>query len=157
MVLESKNALLDLILPFTILAFITLIYVINKQSKQFVKFFHVIVIPLVGVLTAKKTISQDIDQHYINESFASWLVLMIFGGFSSSMQWYQSVAINVLCFFGYIAIVVNQYGLKGIGNDAYVHLVTAIIFSAALIKMNEENLRHSFNLLSVSKIEEMKW
>jgi hypothetical protein len=62
-----------------------------------------------------------------------------------------------MCFIGYIAIAVNQYGLKGIGNDAYVHLVTAIIFSAALIKMNEENLRHSFNLLSVSKIEEMKW
>ena len=33
MVLESKNALLDLILPFTILAFISFIYLVNKQSK----------------------------------------------------------------------------------------------------------------------------
>jgi hypothetical protein len=88
MVLESKNALLDIILPFTILVFISIIYVINKQSKSFVKFFHVAVVPFVGVLTAKKTLSQNLEQHYINESFASWLVLMIFGGFSSSMQWY---------------------------------------------------------------------
>jgi phosphate starvation-inducible membrane PsiE len=35
MILESKNALLDLILPFAILALIALIYLINKQSRTF--------------------------------------------------------------------------------------------------------------------------
>jgi hypothetical protein len=54
-------------------------------------------------------------------------------------------------------MAISQYGFAGIGNDTYVHLTTAMIFSAALIRMNEENLRHSFNLLSCSKIQEMKW
>ena len=44
-----------------------------------------------------------------------------------------------------------------VGNDFYIHITTTIIFSATLIRMNEVNLRNSFNLLSTSKIQEKKW
>ena len=64
------------------------------------------------------------------------------------MQWYSVVGINFLCFSTYIAMVYNEYGTKGIGNDFYVHITTTIIFSACLTRMNELNLRSSFNLIS---------
>ena len=88
----------------------------------------------------------------MNESFASWLIMMMFGGFSSPMQWYSIVAINFVCFAAYITLIFKEYGTQGIGNDFYVHMTTTIIFSACLIRMNEVNLRSSFNLLSQSKI-----
>lgn len=88
----------------------------------------------------------------MNESFASWLIMMMFGGFSSTMQWYSVVGINLGCFFIYISIIFRYYGVGGVGNDFYVHITTAIIFSGCLIRMNEVNLRSSFNLLACSKV-----
>ena len=83
-ILSSQNAILDLILPFIIFIFITLAYYINKKTTQMKHYFHMIVIPFVGLLTARKTISQHNSKFFLNESFASWLIMMIFGGFSST-------------------------------------------------------------------------
>jgi hypothetical protein len=77
--------------------------------------------------------------------------MMMFAGFASAMQWYQVTAINLLCFASYIIIIFRFYGFKGVGNDFYVHITTTIIFSACLVRMNEVNLRSSFNLLFHSK------
>mmetsp|Transcript_17018 Transcript_17018/g.26273 ORF Transcript_17018/g.26273 Transcript_17018/m.26273 type:complete len:115 (-) Transcript_17018:3259-3603(-) len=111
-------------------------------------YFHKFVIPIVGLLSARKTISQNKEHFYLNESFASWLIMVIFAGFSSMQQWYQVVAYNFLCFAVYIALVFRFYGIEGVGNDFYVHITTTIIFSACLIRINELNLRNSFTLLS---------
>lgn len=62
-----------------------------------------------------------------------------------------------MCFFLFITIIFRFYGIDGVGNDFYIHITTTIIFSATLIRMNEVNLRNSFNLLSTSKIQEKKW
>lgn len=67
--------------------------------------------------------------------------MLMFGGFSSPMQWYSVVGINFMSFSLYTVMVFNEYGAKGIGNDFYVHLTTTIIFSACLTRMNELNLR----------------
>ena len=83
--------------------------------------------------------------------------MLMFGGFSSTMQWYSVVGINCLCFSVFIIIIFKFYGVAGVGNDFYVHITTTIIFSATLIRMNEVNLRSSFNLLSCSKKQEKKW
>ena len=115
-------------------------------------FFHIVAIPMVGLLTAKKSIARNPDKFYLNESFATWLVMMIFGGFSSTFHWYYVVGVNIMCFAVYIAIVFKQYGLDGIGNDFYVHIPTIIIYMGCLVKMNEVNLRSSFALLSQSKV-----
>jgi hypothetical protein len=88
LILRSSNAILDLILPFVIMMFITLLYYINKNTNQMKHYFHIICIPLVGLLTARKTVSQDAYRFFLNESFASWLIMMIFGSFSSPNQWY---------------------------------------------------------------------
>jgi hypothetical protein len=83
LILRSSNAILDLILPFVIMMFIALVYYINKNTNQMKHYFHIVCIPLVGLLSARKTISQNYSHFFLNESFASWLIMMIFGSFSS--------------------------------------------------------------------------
>lgn len=83
--------------------------------------------------------------------------MMLFGAFSSSMQWYSVVTINCFCFIVYIIMIFRYYGVKGIGNDFYIHITNTIIMSACLIRMNEVNLRKSFSLLNQSKIQEEQW
>lgn len=55
--LESKNTVLDLVLPFTIFFVIACLFFMNKKTEKIKHYFHLIVIPLVGLLTARKTIS----------------------------------------------------------------------------------------------------
>ena len=55
--LQSVNTSLDLILPFVIMMLISFLYQFNKRSPQLKHYFHVLVIPLVGMLSAKKSIS----------------------------------------------------------------------------------------------------
>ena len=57
LILEIKNTILDLILPFTIFMLISILYMINKNSSVLKHYFHISVIPMVGLLTAKKTIN----------------------------------------------------------------------------------------------------
>jgi len=115
-------------------------------------YFHGVVVPIVGVLSAHKTISQNSKQFYLNESFASWLTMLVFAGFSSTQNWYRVCLINSACFVAYYFIVLRTYGVSGIGNDFYVHITTTAIFTAVLIRKNELNLRSSFGLLSQAKI-----
>lgn len=147
-ILESKNYYLDLILPFLIMVLILALWVTNKRWKELKHYFHALVVPIVGLLTARKTIAQNNERFYLNESFASWLIMMMFGGFASTMQWYSVVAINILCYLVYYLMVYRNYGASGFGNDFYIHMFTTVIFSACLIRMNEVNLRSGFNLLA---------
>ena len=57
--LKSQNTVLDLVLPFVIFSFIAFVYYVNKVSSHVKHFFHPFVIPIVGVLSARKTMSQN--------------------------------------------------------------------------------------------------
>lgn len=83
--LESRNTILDLILPFTIFFVIAILYFVNQRTSKVKHYFHAVVVPLVGLLSARKTMSQNREHFYLNESFASWLVMILFGSFSSVM------------------------------------------------------------------------
>ena len=154
---KVNNVEQDIVLPCVIFGFICILYQVNKHTSWMKHYFHICCIPLVGVLVAKKTIAQNKEKFYLNESFASWLLMMLLGGFSSSMQWYSVVLINCLCFIVYLTLIFQKYDLKGINNDFYVHIPTTIIFSGCLVRMNEVNLRNSFSLLNQSKVQEKKW
>lgn len=56
-VLESRNTILDLILPFVIFLLIAALYILNKRTTSLKHWFHIAVIPIVGLLTARKSIS----------------------------------------------------------------------------------------------------
>ena len=155
--LESKNTILDLILPFCIFSFIGLLYIINKRTDKFKFYFHSIALPFVGLLSARKSISHPGSHFYLNESFATWMIMLFFGSFSSPLEWHKVVAINFSCFLSYIFIIFRSFDMKEINNDFYVHIPTTIIFSSCLIRMNEYIMRSSFSLLSQSKQNEQKW
>ena len=77
--LQSYNAILDLILPFVILMFITLLYIWNMYYHNLKRYFHVFAVPAIGMLTVVKSISQPSERFYLNESFASWLIVVLIG------------------------------------------------------------------------------
>lgn len=157
MLLEIKNPILDLVLPFAIFSFIAVLYMINKKTGLVKTYFHAVAIPLIGILSARKAISQHSDRFFLNESFASWMIMLFYGSFASPMQWHSVTLLNCLTFVIYISIIFWSFGLQGVGNDFYVHIPTTIMFSSCLIRMNEQNLRKSFHLLSVSQANEYKW
>jgi hypothetical protein len=140
---------------------IAILYFVNKRTKtpnSYLKhYFHILLIPAVCLLTARKTIAQNGQRFYLNESFASWLIMMVFGGIASTMQWYTVVAVNFFCFVIYLSIIFRHYGSSGVGNDLYVHMITSFIFSSCLIRINEVNMRSSFNLLRKAELQEEKW
>ena len=83
---------------------------------------------------------------------------MLFGSFSSSMQWYSVAITNCLCFAIYIVVILNFYGTNClIQNNFCIHISTTVVMSICLIRMNEVNLRTSFSLLNQSKMQERKW
>lgn len=53
--LPHPNAWLDLIYPFIIFLFVFIMYYVNYSTGQMKHYFHVVCIPIVGILTAKKT------------------------------------------------------------------------------------------------------
>ena len=48
-----------------------------------------------------------------------------------------------------MTIIFIVYGFEGVGKDAYIHITTTFILSSYLIRINEANLRISFNLLTL--------
>ena len=73
------------------------------------------------------------------------------------MQWHSVTLLNCITFAIYTGIIVWQFGFHGVGKDFYIHIPTTIMFSSCLIRMNEQSLRNSFHLLSVSTSNESKW
>lgn len=147
--MNVNKTMLDIVLPFAIFSFIAIIYILNKQTTVVKNYFHALVIPLVGLLSARKSISQNDQHYYINGSFASWLVMIVYTSFISPLEWHKTAFINLLSFMMYFAIVKNFYGV--IDNDFFIHVPTAFLLITQLVKMNEFNNRMSFNLLYLSK------
>jgi hypothetical protein len=63
---------------------IILAYYLNKNTTQIKHYFHIIVVPVLGFLSVRKTISYDSNRFVLNESFVSWLIIMMLGSFSST-------------------------------------------------------------------------
>lgn len=80
----QTDAINDLILPFVIFAVIGFLYWVNSRTTQMKHYFHIFAIPLIGLLTSMKSLQQNSKRFYLNESFASWLITMIYGSFSST-------------------------------------------------------------------------
>lgn len=91
----------------------------------------------------------------MNESFASWTIMSLIASFSSPSQWHKVVFVNLASLLTYCFMVFRHYG--GVGNDYFVHVPTTFLLAAQLIRMNELNMRNSFNLLHESKQNEKKW
>ena len=112
--LKSYNAILDLILPFVILLFIGLLYGWNMYYHNLKRYFHGFAVPAIGLLTVRKSVSQGTEMFYLNESFASWLIVVLIGSFISSHQWYKVVGINMMVFVVQFCLICRIWGLDHI-------------------------------------------
>lgn len=148
--MNINKTVLDIVLPFCIFSFILIVYWLNKIMGSVVKrYFHAFFIPMVGILTARKSISQNENDFYLNPSFASWIVIVIYASFISPLEWHKIAVINNCSVLLYFTIVYKFYG--SLDNDFIIHVTTASIFIARLVRMNELNQRTCFNLLHLSK------
>lgn len=82
--IETKNTLNDLILPFSIFMLIAMLYFGNKRTTVMKHYFNVFLIPGAGLLSAFKSIAQNPSKFYLNESFATWLICVLFSGIAST-------------------------------------------------------------------------
>lgn len=142
--MNSGDIMLDLVLPLGVTVTIVVLYCINKYTTQMKHYFQIFAVPLIGFLTARKSLVQNGEHFYLNESFASWLIMMIYASFSTPKEWYLVAAINLLCFISYMFFIVKHYGMAKINNDFYVHLSVTLVLQATLTRMNEVSLRNSF-------------
>jgi hypothetical protein len=51
------------------------------------KYLLSILVPLVVLVVAQKTISHSPDKYYLNESFLSWMILVIYLAFIPPLSW----------------------------------------------------------------------
>lgn len=153
--MENNKTVLDLVLPFIIFSVFLGAFTLNKVSTIVKRYFHVSLVPLVGFLVARKTISQNESEFYMNSCFTTWTVMMIYLSFISPMEWHKITLINLSCVLTYITTVIRHYGY--LSNDFYIHIPTSFILLTILVRLNEQNLRNSFNLLHISKQNENQW
>jgi len=59
----------------------------NKQMANLNKYLLSILVPFVALVTAQKTISLSPDKYFLNESFLSLMILMIYLAFISPLSW----------------------------------------------------------------------
>lgn len=55
--LRIRDPMLDFILPLAILVVVCGVYYVSKKTTQMKYYFHVCVIPVVGLLSAKKSVT----------------------------------------------------------------------------------------------------
>ena len=98
-----------------------------------------ILIPAVILIVAQKTISQSPDLYHLNESFVSWLIMLIFLGFISPLPWYKVLFITIISFMIFYIRIAMHFGVANIRNDLYVHF-TVVVFIIGIIVRQKESL-----------------
>ena len=76
---NPDKSTLDVVLPFTIFMLIASVFALNKQKADIIhNYFLSLISPIIGVLVVFKTINQNSEQFYLNESFVTWQVMNIY-------------------------------------------------------------------------------
>ena len=86
-VLQFVNIMHSLILPTLLVTMFYYFKVKNKLMANLNKYLLSILVPLVVLVVAQKTISHSPDKYYLNESFLSWMILVIYLAFISPLSW----------------------------------------------------------------------
>ena len=107
---------------------------LNKKQANLNTYMLTILIPVVVLIVAQKTISQSPELYHLNESFVSWLIMLIFLGFISPLAWYKVVGISVLSFMLFYIRIVMHFGVANIRNDLYVHFTTVVFIIGIIVR-----------------------
>lgn len=136
-VLEYVNVMHSLALP----SFLVLLFYCfkekNKEMENLNIYLLAILLPLVILIVAEKTISQSPEHYSLNESFLSWLVLAIYLSVISPLAWEKVIGIIGGCLTLFVLRLWSHYGLSKVGDDLYIHFVSVLMIIGIILKSKE--------------------
>ena len=109
-VLQFVNAIHSYILPVCLLLLFIYFRDLNYRSKDLNFYLLTILVPLVVLIVAQKTISQSPDLYHLSESFISWLILLYYFGFISPLPWYKVSMISSVSFLLFYSRILSHFG-----------------------------------------------
>lgn len=101
-ILEFVNIMHSIILPTLLVLLFLFFKEMNNTMVNLNIYMLTILVPIVVLVVAQKTISQSPDVYYMNESFISWLVLVIYLATISPMRWPKVAGITGSSFLLFI-------------------------------------------------------
>ena len=135
--LEYVNVMHSLALP----SFLVLLFYCfkekNKEMENLNIYLLAILLPLVILIVAEKTISQSPEHYSLNESFLSWLVLAIYLSVISPLAWEKVIGIIGGCLTLFVLRLWSHYGLSKVGDDLYIHFVSVLMIIGIILKSKE--------------------
>lgn len=136
-ILEFVNIVHSFGLPFCLVLLFYYFNERNKVMKNLNAYLLTILVPLVVLIVAQKTITQSPDIYHLNESFLSWMILLIYLGAISPLPWYQVTLITFLSFLLFYLRLWSHFGVSKIRNDVYIHFLTVIIIIGIIVRSKE--------------------
>lgn len=137
-VLEFISIIHNFGLPACLVA---LFYYFNEKNRSSManlnKYLLTILVPLVVLIVAQKTISGDSEKYHLNESFLSWMILLIYLGGISPLPWYHVSAITSGSYLLFIIRMWLHFGIENVRNDVYIHFLTVVIIIGMIVRTKE--------------------
>lgn len=156
-ILQFVNIMHSLALPsFLVLLF----YYFRERNKTMANlnfYLLTILLPLVVLVVAQKTISQSPDTYHLNESFLSWLVLAISLCGISPLPWTQVAGIIAVNLSIFTLRLWSHYGLAKIRDDLYVHFISCLMVISIIVRAKEALDRAEFQNLMIIKVQARHW
>ena len=147
----------SLILPTMLVTMFYYFKVKNKQMANLNKYLLSILVPFVALVTAQKTISLSPDKYFLNESFLSLMILMIYLAFISPLSWQKSVGITAMSFLLFTGRLWSHYGIGKIRDDLYIHFVSVLLIISIIVRSKETLDRVQFQNLMIIKRQAKHW
>ena len=70
----------------------------------------------------------------MNESFASWMILLYYLGFISDMPWYMVSLYSFMSLLLFYLRLVCHYGFSKMSEDFYIHLISTFVILAFILR-----------------------
>ena len=148
-VLEFVNIVHSCALPICLVLLFWFFNERNEEANNLNVYLLIILVPSVVLIVAQKTISQSPALYHLNESFLSWLILLIYLDMISFLAWYQVTCITIGSFLLFYLRLVCHFGQAKIRNDLYIHFLTVIIIIAIIVRAKESLDRQQFQNLQI--------
>ncbi|TNV86645.1 hypothetical protein FGO68_gene11630 [Halteria grandinella] len=156
-VLEFVNIMHSLALPTFLVLLFFFFKEKNKTMSSLNQYLLQILVPLVVLIVAQKTISQSPDTYHLNESFLSWLVLVIFLGVISPLAWQKVIALVMISSGLFIIRLWIHFGMSRIRDDLYIHFITVVTIIGIIVRSKESLDRIQFTNLQIIKGQARHW
>jgi hypothetical protein len=136
-ILEFVNITHSIALPTFLVVLFWLFREGNRRLANLNVWLLAVLSPLVVLIVAQKTISQSPAVYHLNESFLSWLVLLIYLSLISPLEWRKVVALSVGSLVLFTGRLWLHYGASGIRDDLYIHFLSAVMIIGIIVRAKE--------------------